>query len=207
MPKQTKEKRDLKEEAKATIKEVVKSKPRKHEPSTVVAQPNDCAFTDAEQAVFADFDKHRKRNLWRAVMMTRRLFATWAENLYDEHGYQNFKPHHMAVLSKLELEGTAMSDLAEKIHCTKQAVSKMVKEMEHAGYVRTQQHASDRRSSLVLLTAKGFEILKFAMEQFGEAHILDFTGLNHDEMNQLTDLLQKVVDHRLRLAPAFGALV
>ena len=62
------------------------------------------------------------------------------------------RPAHVPVFAGLRAEGSHISDLANAAGFSRQAMSALVREMESAGYVRTQPDPADRRAVLVLLT-------------------------------------------------------
>lgn len=65
------------------------------------------------------------------------------------------RPAHSAVFANIDREGTRPSDLATRANMTPQAMGELIDDLEKLGYVRRTPHPGDRRSKLVVLTAKG----------------------------------------------------
>lgn len=64
-----------------------------------------------------------------------------------------------SLLPFLDLEGTRSTELARRAGITKQAVTKVLKELEEAGLVTRIQDQSDGRAQLVRFTESGVEYL------------------------------------------------
>ena len=98
---------------------------------------------------------------------------------------------HTKVLVHLDLDGTRLTDLARRAHISKQAMGKLVDELENLGYVCRDPH-SDGRAKTIQFTPKGRKLLKDSRaivdecwqcyaDQFGEARLKKF----RDELNDL----------------------
>jgi DNA-binding MarR family transcriptional regulator len=73
------------------------------------------------------------------------------------------RPSHTALLPHLDLEGTRMSTLAERLGITKQAVTQLVGDMEDMGLVRRVPDPSDGRAKLVVFADDGPTLLMHGM--------------------------------------------
>jgi DNA-binding MarR family transcriptional regulator len=98
--------------------------------------------------------------------------------------------------------GIRMNELAERILYSKSGFTRVVDRMEEAGLVQRVQPANDRRSILVVLTAKGTETMEAArryhrdgIEQHFSQHITDA------DVTALTRALEKVSAHARPLRP------
>lgn len=97
-----------------------------------------------------------KENSWgKLLTYLKRQFDQWVMDKLGEHGYTNFKIAHMPVVMNISVDGTNNNDLAKAARVTKQAMSKVLKELIELGYVTTQPDPRDKRSAIVLLTEKG----------------------------------------------------
>jgi DNA-binding MarR family transcriptional regulator len=83
-------------------------------------------------------------------------------------GYNNFKLGDLVLIVNIEPQGTINNELAKKARITKQAMSKVVKNLEAEGYISTCKHASDNRASLINLTDEGKKLVICASESFQE---------------------------------------
>lgn len=95
------------------------------------------------------------------------------------------------VLVHLDMDGTRLTDLAQRAGISKQAMGKLVDELEKLGYVCRDPH-SDGRAKTIQFTKKGRKLLKdssaiveetwqYYAEQFGEPRLETF----RDELNAL----------------------
>ncbi|MEZ4472570.1 MAG: MarR family transcriptional regulator [bacterium] len=62
---------------------------------------------------------------------------------------------HMAIFPHLDLDGTRITDLAERMQVSKQAVSQLVADLEAAGVVARVPDAADARARRVVFTDRG----------------------------------------------------
>jgi DNA-binding MarR family transcriptional regulator len=79
--------------------------------------------------------------------------ATWLA----ASGYGDLQPSHSAAVQLLwaHAEGLRLTALAERAHVTKQTMSALVDQLEHAGYVKRVADPADGRAALLRLTARG----------------------------------------------------
>lgn len=94
-------------------------------------------------------------NLIVLVSKLRRQLDAQIEAEVHYRGYKTFKSSHLPIYLLLFKEGSTTVQIAEACGVSKQASSKLLKEMSELGLVKTQINKTDRRSSIVLLSAKG----------------------------------------------------
>ncbi len=94
-----------------------------------------------------------------------RLFAIAYRSLIDglherlaERGWHDVRPAYGFVLLAAR-DGTTVTELASLMGVTKQAASKTVDAMAHAGYVRRSAGAGDARRRPIELSERGVELL------------------------------------------------
>jgi DNA-binding MarR family transcriptional regulator len=75
---------------------------------------------------------------------------------------------YMPLLANIKPEGITNNELARKARVTKQAMSKLVKELVSMGYVVTRQNGSDKRSIDISLTPKGKKLVLSARQRVAE---------------------------------------
>lgn len=97
----------------------------------------------------------RDRSLGRALWRMKRHFDKVTETWLHTRGFTDFKVGYLLFLANLDKNGVSGSDLARKAVVTKQAMSKMVKELEALGYVRIEQDAKDKRTQVIYLSERG----------------------------------------------------
>ncbi len=91
----------------------------------------------------------------KIVTYLKRQFDFWTASQLTLFGYKNFKVAYMPVLMHISVEGTNNNELAKRARVSKQAMSKVLKELSTHGYIKTKTHSDDKRSSVVMLTDKG----------------------------------------------------
>ena len=111
----------------------------------------------------------RRHGIGRLLLLTRRDFL---DRLTDHMANDNFvKSHatgHKAVMGQasgrllpfIDLDGTRSVDLARRMGVSKQAVGRLVKELEEAGLLHREPDGADKRAFLVKFTEPGLEYLR-----------------------------------------------
>lgn len=98
--------------------------------------------------------------------------------------------------------GIRMNELAERILYSKSGFTRVVDRMEEAGLVERVQRADDRRSILVVLTAKGIETMEEARRYHRDGIERHFSQhLTDADVTALTRALEKVSAHARPLRP------
>jgi DNA-binding MarR family transcriptional regulator len=98
----------------------------------------------------------------------KKQFDKWAVERLALKGYKGFKMTYMPVILNIDLSGTSNNDLALRAKVTKQAMSKVIKELQKSGYISSKTDPSDKRSTIFKLTQKGEGLIKCAQESVGE---------------------------------------
>jgi DNA-binding MarR family transcriptional regulator len=83
-------------------------------------------------------------------------------------GYPGLRPSHGCVFRYLDLDGSRLSDLAEKSGMTKQAFGEHLANVEALGYIVRVPDPDDGRAKLIVPTARGREVLVLGRRAFGE---------------------------------------
>lgn len=102
---------------------------------------------------------HNPKNVGRLLNMWKRYFDNWANEKLFEHGYSYFKMAYMPFIMNISDAGSTNNEIALKAKVTKQAMSKVVKELLQHGIIRVEKHADDKRASLIFLTSKGKKLV------------------------------------------------
>ncbi len=97
-----------------------------------------------------------KERGWAKIISTlKRQFDVWAtENLICT-GHEEMKLWYLPLIMNIGPDGITNNELAKKSHMTKQAMSKIVKELLQLGYIETCTCDDDKRCSNIFLTEKG----------------------------------------------------
>ncbi len=127
------------------------------------------------------------------------------------HGHEAVRAAHGAVFQYLDQDGTTVSALAERAGMTKQAMAELVAHLEQRDYVRRVPDPTDRRAKLVLLSARGQEVVAIVRGLVPEMEdrLVDALGRARwqrlrDDLHTIHDLfaeLQHSADHGGRRSP------
>ena len=98
----------------------------------------------------------------------KKQFDKWAVERLAQKGYKGFKMTYMPVIMNIDMNGTNNNDLAVRAKVTKQAMSKVIKELQELGYISSKTDPNDKRSTIFKLTSKGNSFIMCARETVGE---------------------------------------
>lgn len=90
-------------------------------------------------------------------------FSVSINELHDrlsELGFDDIRPVHGFMFKCINPNGATGIELAEYLGITKQAVSKMVDYLEQCGYVIRKAHPTDNRGKIIVLTERGWLVVK-----------------------------------------------
>jgi transposase len=91
----------------------------------------------------------KRESLPQLILKVGRLLDERAVQQMKKEGWANLTPAHTRLLPHVDLEGTRITELAERLGVTKQAVSQLVDDMERMGALVRVQDPSDGRAKLV----------------------------------------------------------
>jgi DNA-binding MarR family transcriptional regulator len=118
-------------------------------------------------------------------------YYKWVQSRFAESGVSFAR---MKLLGVLHRGGPKiMSELSEELGVTARNVTALVDALERDGYVRRVPHATDRRATVIELTATGMEHgVQMAADVPFEAIAELFRQLALEEQNQLLQLITKL---------------
>ena len=106
----------------------------------------------------------RQKSWGKIVFHLKKKYEDWLIQQLTAKGYPHFKMSYMQLLMYIETDGSISNDLAIQANITRQAMSKVVKELEEEGFIVAKEYSEDKRVSRLFLTKKGkvlmYEILK-----------------------------------------------
>ena len=83
-------------------------------------------------------------------------------------GFREIQPGHRIVLHSLGEQGARPSDLATRAAVTRQAITKVVDDLERLGLVRREPDSTDGRGVIVRYTERGLAGLQLARRRMAE---------------------------------------
>lgn len=150
------------------------------------------------------FQEQKYKSVGKLISHIKRHFDAWAMAEIAEHGYADFKMGYMPLIMNIRPEGITNNELAKKAMVTKQAMSKVVKELTEADYITAETHGQDKRSSIIYLTPKGKKLVLAARERVLELEAAYEKILGKKELGQFKDMLHKLIEyHDARVACDF----
>ncbi len=142
-----------------------------------------------------EFKVHRNRIMGRLLSRAFRIVVDVSSQKLTESGYESYRLGHLVLMVHIDLEGSTINELAAVLGITKQAVSKIVKELQEQGYVETEKHPDDARSVLVKITNKG---ARFTLEWQSCTKVVDQKFeeiLGSERLELLKDILLDLADY------------
>jgi len=106
----------------------------------------------------------RSAHIGRLLLDAQRNYSVTALAELRRRGHSGLTLAHTNLLAHLDVGGARMTDLARNAGVTKQAIGKVVSDLEAKGYVRREGDESDRRASVITYTEAGWEFLRDAHE-------------------------------------------
>ncbi|MBI1257304.1 MAG: winged helix DNA-binding protein [Chloroflexi bacterium] len=147
--------------------------------------------TEPTQAQVAALrQQHTGRLFWRA----HRAFGELAFEKLHERGYDSLSTVHTNLLANLDIEGTNVTTLADRAGITKQAMGRLVDDLEEKGYVQSMSDPTDGRAKLIHFTDAGWQFLLDSYEIKQEIEALYTAALGEEGVAQLRAALEKVAE-------------
>ncbi len=138
-----------------------------------------------------------ERNLVRLIRLVERHTATNIGKLLEQNGYAPLTARHLQVFESLDPNGSSIVQMAQKAAISKQAMSKLVKDVAAEGFIEALPDERDSRFIVVKLTPKG-EVLRrdilLKIVVFYE-NLVDNQAITTLEVQAMTDTLLKILAH------------
>ncbi len=121
--------------------------------TTAISTPQESAppLDDARRAA-------RKKSLMHPLQYIATDFRDRIRQGLKDRGHR-LQPAYSSVIVHLRLEGSRLTELAERAGMSKQAMGKMIDELEEIGYVKKTADPLDGRAKMICFTKKGLGLL------------------------------------------------
>ncbi|WP_018547446.1 MarR family winged helix-turn-helix transcriptional regulator [Streptomyces sp. LaPpAH-108] len=135
-----------------------------------------------------------EQRAWRAYLAASRLLEDAIDRqLQQDAGMPHLFYSVLATLSEAPDRRLRMTDLAEQLKITRSRLTYAVTRLERDGLVRREDCASDRRSSLAVLTEEGTSVLeRTAPGHVGTVRATLFGRLDPEQVRQLEEICAEV---------------
>ncbi|ENQ3077365.1 MarR family winged helix-turn-helix transcriptional regulator [Bacillus sp. WLY-B-L8] len=140
-----------------------------------------------------------KHQVFSELDLTSLLSLSFSASINELHeklselGFEDIRPAHGFLFKCITPNGATGMELAEYLGITKQAVSKMVDYLEKHGYVTRQTHPTDKRGKIIVLTERGWLVVKAKEEILAEIEGRWIENIGAERMQMLKEDLTKLV--------------
>lgn len=131
----------------------------------------------------------RRENPGRLIYIIFRYIHEWASVRWKEDGWENLQPDHLRLISIVGSDNVSNNELAKRARVSKQAMSKMVNQLEKFGFIDVQPDPKDSRAKMISVSNNGAEFLQY-FNSCGMLLVDDFAEvLGEKKAKQLIPLL------------------
>lgn len=147
--------------------------------------------------VLEKYRRFNDHNLARLVRTVERHITNQISRELQVHGYHSVSARHLQVFEHLDTEGVSIIQLAQRAGISKQAMSKMVKEVAHEGFVNVVTDDRDNRVQLVNVTKKGAELIVDIRRETSRRceELLTSNVVTKEEIQQANNTFTKLLNH------------
>lgn len=117
-------------------------------------------YSDNKKAQFERFSQFNEQNLARVMRQLNRLVNSEFSQFMNEKGYKPITSRHLSVFDNIEIEGSSIIQMSRRALITKQAMSKLVQELNAAELVWTVVNPDDTRVLWVFPTNNAIDLLE-----------------------------------------------
>ena len=130
----------------------------------------------------------------KLIYVLKRFLDEWNEKNLCRFHYPGFNHSHMPLFMTIGEKPISNNEAAAKLNITKQASSKIIKELEAINMVKSERNASDARAVMLKLTPDGEKYFNYVMGQVTqlEEHYKKLVGAKNYETT--IEVLLKLVD-------------
>lgn len=150
------------------------------------AEPDPSPLTALEQK--------KRASTGQLLLKAARLLNERAVSRVQAEGATGLRLSHMSLLPHIDFEGTRLTELAERVGVTKQAVSKLVDDLCEMGVVERAADPDDRRAKRVRFTKKGLDAISHGLDVLGGLEDELAAELGPERMEALRETLAELVD-------------
>jgi DNA-binding MarR family transcriptional regulator len=142
-----------------------------------------------------NLDADKRATTFQVLLKVARLINERAiARVQSESKRSFFRPAIANLFPHIAFEGTRVSALAAKVGVTKQAVSKLVAELEREGLVELVPDATDARARLVRFTPVGVAAIRDGMRVFREVEDALAEAVGRERLERLGEDLLVLLD-------------
>jgi DNA-binding MarR family transcriptional regulator len=145
-----------------------------------------------------------QESLARLTLQLNRQFSAMAAQRYAALGHAGLTPVHTFLMANLDIKGTRIVTIAERMGTTKQFTGRLVQELEGRHYLQVKPDAKDKRAMVVKGTNAGWHFFADACAIKNEIEAEYTTLVGKDQMVIFTAVLEKLAAYNPENADASG---
>ena len=143
-----------------------------------------------------DWDIHLRRPLPALLNEVKDKAVDELHWRLADEGHAAIRPGHGCVFRFIDLEGSRLTELAERSGLTKQAVGEVVQDLEQLGYVERAPHPTDGRAKIVRLTERGLDGARAAERIFADIEARWADQVGQERMADFRRVLQEICERQ-----------
>jgi DNA-binding MarR family transcriptional regulator len=109
-------------------------------------------------------DDYRTTHIGRLLLELSHDFVAEANDRIRRKGFEFVRSAHIAVMAQIDEGGTELGRVVERVGTSKQAVNKVIRQLESLDVVTLEACARDSRARVVCFTPAGRKFLRAALD-------------------------------------------
>ncbi|MEP7284870.1 MAG: MarR family transcriptional regulator [Chloroflexota bacterium] len=135
-----------------------------------------------------------KNSIARLMLPLYRAFNALAQEKYAARGHAGLTTAHTLLFGVLDVEGTRIVTLAERMGTTKQFTGRLVHQLHEHNYVSVEPDASDRRAMIVKATPEGLQFFADACAVKNEVEGMFKAVVGEEHLTTLIGTLERLAE-------------
>lgn len=145
-----------------------------------------------------------QESLARLTLQLNRQFSAMAAQRYAALGHAGLTPVHTFLMANLDIKGTRIVTIAERMGTTKQFTGRLVQELESRRYLQVKPDPKDKRATVVRGTDAGWHFFADACAIKNEIEAEYAALVGADQMAVFTNVLEKLAAYNPQNADDSG---
>ena len=131
-----------------------------------------------------------KKKLSKYISITHRITAHFYQERMSTLGLS--RSHHGVLFNLYKHEGISQDALSKIMSVDKATVTRSIRKLMDAGFIRREQDENDKRSYLIYLTEKAHSIKPDIQDMINEWNHIILEGFTEEEEQQVMDYMERI---------------
>ena len=136
----------------------------------------------------------RKRNAARHIYILHRYLHEWALDKWKRDGWEEIRPDHLRLISIVGADNVNNNELAKRARVSKQAMSKMVTDLETRGFIIVEPDPNDSRAKIISVSNEGVDFMEYFNSCSKELEDKFTVIIGQKKKEQLVGLLSELTE-------------